>query len=86
MKEWKKRKPNKVEDEGRQEAGGVRGSRRFRRSFIILLGSSAHATIVMSARPFAQVMLKPSGDKTDRHFFSFYLIISLFCFSTSIKY
>lgn len=58
MKEWKIRKPNKVEDGGCQEVGGVRGSQRLRPSLIILLGSSTHATVIISARPFAQVMHK----------------------------
>lgn len=94
MKEWEHREPNKVEDGGCQEEGGVRGSQRFRPSLIILLGSGTHATSMISARPFAQVMLRPCWDKTDRLFTkpcfsltpSSYLIIFLFRFSTSIKY
>lgn len=66
MKEWKNRKPHKVEDGGCQEVGGVRGSQRVKPSLIILLWSSTNATVIISARTFAQVMNKPCRDKMDR--------------------
>lgn len=45
------------------EVGGVRGSQQFGLSLIILLRPSTHTTVIISARPFAQVT-----HKTDRQF------------------